>query len=450
MAGGTFDKSVGKVRPGTYINFESTKQTTVSGSDRGTVIIPLANTNWGPAGKMLTITAAAPDRAKVELGYSINEDDPSGNMLLIREALKGANTVLAYICTEGTAAATKTGGGLVATAKYKGARGNDLSFSVVANPASGFDVSVFLSGNTVENFNNVTTATDLVESQYITFSPDGDTTISAVAGAALEGGENAVSNNSGVAEFLGACENAAWNTMAFPFTESSLQATALAKVKHLRENVGKCVQIVCPNFSADYEGVINVTNSYAVKGKELTAAQATAYVAGITAGAASTESNTAKVVSGAVRVVGAKTHEEAVEAINKGEFFFSVSEAGSVVVEYDINSLVTITDKKDASYKKNKVIRVFDSFADRIKANFPPNRFSNDEDGWEVMEGIGRTILKQLGPRSDGGSGAIKNIDYTADFLVDRENSVGDQTFFNVGIEPVDSAEKLYFTVSTR
>lgn len=450
MAGGTFEKSVGKVRPGTYINFESTKQTTVSSSGRGTVIVPLANTNWGPAGKLLTITSAAPDRAKVELGYSINEDDPSGNMLLIREALKGANTVLAYICSEGTAAATNTGGGLVAAAKYKGTRGNDLSFSVVANPASGFDVSVFLSGNTVENFNNVTTAADLAGSQYITFSADGSSQISAVAGVALEGGENAVSNNAGVAEFLGACENAVWNTMAFPFTDSSLQATALSKVKHLRENVGKCVQIVCPDFSADYEGIINVTNSYAIEGRELTTAQATAYVAGITAGAASTESNTAKVVSGAVRVVGAKTHEEAVEAINKGEFFFSVSEAGSVAVEYDINSLVTITDKKDASYKKNKVIRVFDSFADSIKANFPPNRFSNDEDGWEIMEGIGRTILKQLGPRSDGGSGAIKNIDYTADFLVDRENSIGDQTFFNVGIEPVDSAEKLYFTVSTR
>lgn len=26
MAGGTFDKSVGKVRPGTYINFEASNQ----------------------------------------------------------------------------------------------------------------------------------------------------------------------------------------------------------------------------------------------------------------------------------------------------------------------------------------------------------------------------------------------------------------------------------------
>ena len=54
------------------------------------------------------------------------------------------------------------------------------------------------------------------------------------------------------------------------------------------------------------------------------------------------------------------------------------------------------------------------------------------------MEGIGKTILKQYEE-----AGAIKNVDYDGDFLVDR-------TFFNVGLEPVDSAEKLYFTVSTR
>ena len=47
-------------------------------------------------------------------------------------------------------------------------------------------------------------------------------------------------------------------------------------------------------------------------------------------------------------------------------------------------------------------------------------------------------------------AGAIKNVDYDNDFLVDREASVGDQTFFNVGLEAVDSAEKLYFTVATR
>ena len=54
-------------------------------------------------------------------------------------------------------------------------------------------------------------------------------------------------------------------------------------------------------------------------------------------------------------------------------------------------------------------------------------------------------ILKQFAD-----AGAIKNVDYDNDFLVDREKSVGDETYFNVGLEAVDSAEKLYFTVATR
>ena len=39
MAGGKFDKLAGKVRPGTYMNFESTRSDTVGTSERGTVII---------------------------------------------------------------------------------------------------------------------------------------------------------------------------------------------------------------------------------------------------------------------------------------------------------------------------------------------------------------------------------------------------------------------------
>ena len=58
---------------------------------------------------------------------------------------------------------------------------------------------------------------------------------------------------------------------------------------------------------------------------------------------------------------------------------------------------------------------------------------------------MGRSILKTFED-----AGAIKNVAYDVDFSVDREASTGDQTFFNVGLEAIDSAEKLYFTVATR
>lgn len=451
MAGGTFDKNIGKVRPGTYINFESTRQELVAGSARGIVLLPIAKADYGPAKEFITLYSSAPDAAAFKLGYSIYEDDPNDNMLLIREAFKKASTVILYICSENTTAATGTGGGLTGTAKYKGTRGNALKFNVVANPVSGFDVEVYLGASKVETYEKVTAAADLAGSAYITFDDNGDSVMSAAAGVALTGGTDASScQNSDVTAFLDAAENIRWNCLAFPFTDNALQTALKAKIKYMRENMGKGVQAAAPSFAADYEGIINLTNGYKTENATLNAAKATAYVAAITAAATNVQSNTYVPVDGATEVVGLKTHEQAVAAIKAGEAFFSAIENGTVVLEYDINSLVTIAKGKDSTYRKNRVIRVFDTFAEALQRNFPPNKYDNSTDGWDIMEGIGKTILKQFGPTADGGVGAIKNIDYSADFLVDRERSTGDQTYFNVGLEPVDSAEKLYFTIATR
>lgn len=450
MAGGTFDKTVGKTRPGTYINFESTRSDVVGGGSRGNTLIPLLNTSYGPAKEAITLTAASPDAAKAKLGYSVTDDDEKGNMLLIREAFKNSYTVVVYICTEGNAAATKSGGGLKATAKYKGTRGNNLSFSIVSNPIKGFDVEIYLDAAKVEAFEEVETVDDLKKSEYITFAKESEAGISAIAGVALSGGTDAETTNSDVTAFLDASESIKFNTMAFPVEESALHAACKSKINYLRENTKKRIQAVIPNFAGDYEGIINVTNGYKLSDREVSAVEATAFVAGITAGASNIQSNTNSIVEGAVGVVEEKNHEDAVTSIKAGELFFSVSDNGKVVIEYDINSLITYGNKKDKSYSKNRVIRVFDTFAESLQLNFPPNKYDNDPDGWEVMEGIGRTILKQYGTKSDGGIGAIKNVDYDNDFLVDTELSSGDETYFSVGLEPVDSAEKLYFTIATR
>ena len=442
MAGGTFDKSVGKVRPGTYINFEASNQSTLGSSDRGTVLIPLINHSYGPEKEFITISNESVDSAIDKLGYSVYDDDPS--MLLIREAFKNASTVIVYIAKAGTKA-TGTGGGLSAQAKYGGSRGNALSYSVAANPVAGFDVSVYLDGSTVEAFEGVTNVSALVDSKYITFTSSEGTSLEAVAGVSLTGGTDGTAANSDIAAFLDDMESVNFNTLAFPVTEESLLAACVTKIKYLRENVGRGVKAVVPDYKADYEGIINVTNSVVINGVTLSNARATAWVAGADASASNVQSNTHKIYVGAESVANAKTHEQAVAAIQNGEFFFSYSENGDVVVEYDINSLTSFTDRKDKSYSKNRVLRVFDSFAESIRLNFPPNKYSNNENGWDIMDGMGRSILKQFFD-----AGAIRNVDYDSDFAVVRGESKGDSTYFNVGIQPVDSAEKLYFTVKTR
>lgn len=450
MAGGTFDNLAGKVRPGTYINFESTRQDLIGVSPRGIVLIPLIGHDYGPAKEFISLTGDAPDAAMTKLGYSVYDDNES--MLLIREAFKNANTVIVYIPNQG-AKATGSAGALTATAHYGGARGNSLRFIVAANPVSGFDVTVFLGTAIVSQYEGLTTIDELVaqDDSWIKFSGTG--ALSANAGITLSGGTTAETAANDITAFLDAAESIRWNTMAFPLEatgEEDDPAPALfeavkSKIKYLREEAGKYRKAVVPNFKADYEGIINVTNSVALADHVLTTAQVTAWVAGADAGASNTQSNTYVTYTGAVDIIGQKNNAEAIAAINNGEFFFSFSEEGDVVVEYDINSLTSFNAPKDKTYRKNRVLRVFDTFAESLMLNFPPNKYDNSPIGWDIMEGVGRSIMKQFED-----AGALKNVDYDNDFSVDRGRSSGDETYFNVGLEAVDSAEKLFFTIKTR
>lgn len=464
MAGGRFDKLVGKVRPGTYINFESGRETDIlSAGTRGTVIVPLPKAAYGPAKQFIRLTNASPDAEAATLGYSIYDSDPNRQMLLIREAFKRATTVYVYILTEGKKAqaeitmsvpaeseeAGATTNTLTAAAKHGGSRGNAFTVTLDANPLGGYDVLIHLDGGKVTEYEGLNTVEELIAqgNPYITFSGAGK--LGEAAGTNLTGGEDEEAANTDITDFIDAWEKVKFHTVCFPFNGEEAQnvkQAALTKIRYMRDSMGKGVQVVMPDAGGmDYEGVINVTNSVSLDGDNLSHAEVCAWVAGATAGATNTESLTYKQYAGATAVVDPKSNEEAIAAINAGEFFFSVNEDREIVVEYDINSLTTFADKKDKSYRKNRVIRVFDTFQEAVQLNFPPNKFNNNARGWDIMEGIGKTILRQFEDAE-----AITNVSYDEDFLVDRESSVDDETYFNVGLQAVDSAEKLYFTITTR
>lgn len=447
MAGGKFDKLAGKVRPGTYMNFESTRSDTVGTSERGTVIIPLLKPSYGPAGSYIELTNAGPDAEYAKLGYSVYDSDPNRQMLLIREAFKNASKVLVYIPKEGTKAVAKheLEPNLTATAKHGGTRGNALTVTVAANPVGGFDVTVSLAGNTAAYYEGLSTVDDLIaqDCEYVTFTGSG--ALAAIAAMNLTGGTDATAQNDDLTTFMDTWEKVKFNTVAMPVTDSSMKAAIKTKIKYLRESMGRGVQAVVPDFPADYEGIISIKNGYAIDDDKLSAAEATAWVAGASAGASYVESLTYDAVDGATDLVDALTHEEYVDAINKGHFAFSISEENKVIVEYDINSLTSFKQPKDETYRKNRVVRVMDTFQESIQLNFPPNKYANDSDGWDIMEGVGKSILKQFAE-----AGAIADVDYDNDFLVDRDASYGDKTYFNVNLKPVDSAEKLFFTTHTR
>ena len=437
MNSGRFDKLKGRTRPGTYINVDSSKKAVVTYASRGNVLLPLVNT-WGPQAKLIKIEAADITSADALLGNSVDK------ILMLNEAFKGAGTVLVYNFNKGEAAkAVKDD--LTITAKYAGTRGNDIKVACVSNPAGGYDISVILGTAAVEEFTGVNdvAAAAALESSYVIFSGTGE--LSDFAGISLEGGTSADIAKADITGMLDAVEEENISAIAFPFVDDELKAVALSKARYLRENCGKSIQIVVADYKdADYEGIINVTNSYALTdGTELTTAQATAYVAAITASATELVSNTYRQLADADSVIGKKTNEEAEAAIQQGEFFFT-QQGEAVIVEYDINSLHTFTEKRSESFRKNKVIRVYDAVSDTIRETFPPNKFPNSPIGWDLMDGLSQTILQYFLDE-----GAIKDVDIANDMRVSRSECNGDSVFFDVRIHAVDAAEKLYFTVVT-
>ena len=444
MAGGTFKLSSPKVRPGAYVVTKNGKQPTASNAPSGIAIIPLIGYDWGPRGEMIHLTNESPDAAKVKFGRSIYDDNEC--MVMLQLMFLNVTEVYTYIAGGGEKAkgtiTLKSGTGNV-TAKYPGTLGNKLKVVSVANPEGGFDVSVVLDGSEVELIEGATKVTDL-KSDYVDFAGEGE--LAAFASASLTGGTNEDSKvNASVATFLDMAEKIKFNYMALPTSEASLITAAVTKIKYIRNSIGWKCGLVVANSAADYENIYNLTNAIEYAGEELTIPQSTAWLAGAAAAAGYTTSLTYTTVTGATGVVGTKTNEESIQAIKKGETFFTISESGDVILEYDVNSKVTFTQDDPTDILKGRPCRVYDSFANDLLLTFVPGRFNNDPTGWTVMEGLGRAILKAY--QNDG---AIQNVDEENDFLVDRGASTGDSVYISCGIQPVDSAEKYYFTVIAR
>ena len=327
------------------------------------------------------------------------------------------------------------------SAKYKGSLGNTIKLVSMANPLKGFDVSVILNGSEVELFEGVEQIEDLAgRSGYVDISGTG--ALEAFASQTLSGGEDDTEGNAGISDFLDKAEKVRFNCMCFPTEDASLRTALLTKIKYIRESIGWKCQAVAPNFSADYEGIINLVNSFVYGEKELTTAEACAWLAGMTAGADYVTTLTYASVANATSVVGEMNNEASIAAIEAGKTFFTVDESGDVILEYDINSRVRMDAETPQDIHKNRALRVYDTFANDLLLTFIPGKFDNDEEGWEVMEGLGRSMLQIYED-----NGAITNVDLDADFLVDQGRSMGDSVYITVGMQAVDSADKFYFDV---
>ncbi|MGG1556241.1 phage tail sheath family protein [Paenibacillus ferrarius] len=434
MAGGTFTIQ-NKVRPGAYFNFASSSSLGTLG-DRGITTMALAM-SWGAAKQVLEIHAG--DNVKALLGYDVTDS----KLVLVKEALKRAGTLLLYRLNSGTKAAV-TVDGLTATAKHGGERGNQLKVTIQPNvdTPSKFDVTTLLGSDVVDK-QIVGTIAELAANAWIDWSGEGDLT--ATAGAALTGGADGTVTNADHVDYLTAIEVYDFQTMALPSSDAALKATYAAFAKRLRDDEGKKIQVVLANYpSADYEGVISVKNGVVLSdGTHLDAVSATAWVAGAAAAAQVNETLTYQAYDDAVDANPRYTNSQIETALKSGEFLFTHNN-GKAIVEQDINALTSFTVTKGAVFAKNRVLRVLDAINNdlkRIFERFYIGKLDNNSDGRNLLKNEYVKYLESLQE-----IGAVQNFNSQTDIVIGQGESA-DSVLVEVSVQPVDAIEKIYTKV---
>lgn len=274
-----------------------------------------------------------------------------------------------------------------------------------------------------------------------------------LAGEALKGAKTVIVYNLGTAAHdatdlataLAALKTVDFNVLCYPYAVAADHATIQTWVEAMRNDEGVKIQAVLPDYVADSEAIINVTQAVELSdGTALTNAQATAWVAGATAGAAVYQSNTGKKYIGAIDVVPRMTKTEMEAAITAGEFIFKVDSAQNVTAVYDINSLTTTTVEKGAQFKKNRIIRTIDGINNDIVEIFESGyvgKINNNADGRSLLRATLVEYFNELQRLA-----AIQN--FTADDVTVSAGTASDAVLIECYIQPVDSVEKMYITVN--
>ncbi|MBC1532056.1 phage tail sheath protein [Listeria seeligeri] len=451
VSGGTFNTGVEKIRPGIYTNFKSAAVERTKAGERGTVALPLS-ASWGAAKEFVEINKVEDVEKKLGLDLS----HPS--FLLLREAMKLAKTVLVYRLNDGSKSTATLATDIIATAKYGGKVGNSITIKVDENVVDSTkkDVTTYLNEVAVDR-QVVSVASDLINSNYVTFETTDTSELQNTAGTTLVGGTDQEVTNLDYTQFLVSAEGEYFDTIAFPVSsdDMALKTSFVSFVKRMRDEQGVKIKGVVANMPADYEGIINVRNGVTLQdGTVLESHQVVAWVAGADASASMLKSNTFVKYEGAIDATPRLANDETEEALQNGEFVLTFDARDKAVyVEQDINSLITFTKEKSTKFRKNKISRILDginndtrrNIMDAIKERKDANTdIPADDNGVQYILSMQTAYLNEL-----QSSGAIANFDSTADITVTLNENV-DGFIVNQSIEPVDSGEKFYFTTEVK
>ncbi|MFX4261037.1 phage tail sheath subtilisin-like domain-containing protein [Pelotomaculum propionicicum] len=444
MAGGKWSPTELPVLPGFYLNFQAAALAAIKAGSRGTVIAPV-KAHWGPVRQFVEVTS----EAGATDAYTADVTNGATAYNTLRFALLGgASKILAYRLADSNAAAATvtlqdTNGTpanvLRLDAKYPGARGNSFKATVQVNALDGNkkDILLFEGSALLRTFTfdsgTVQAAVDTVNgdigNKWVTATKlaDGTGVLANVTNSPFTGGNSGIATvMSDYIDALAAFETQEFNLLTLDGVyDPAIQTSVVSWVSRVRDE-GKGVIAVLGGSAADdtaadavnkattrsvgfnHEGVVNVGTGVVLNGVSYSSAQTAAYVAGLIAGQKLSESTT-YAATPFDDVTRRWTKSEMEEAVLNG-VFLPFHDGRMVKVLRGMNSLVTLRQGQNNSWKKIRTIRVMDAVNSDLVKTAEDNyigKVNNTEEGRLALIGACKQYMLTLAQ-----GGVIEAIDY--------------------------------------
>lgn len=234
----------------------------------------------------------------------------------------------------------------------------------------------------------------------------------------------------------------------------SAWATVQSKVNSLRDDNGKYVQWVTGSESdslldnaisdagVDDEAILFVHPGAKNTNETLQGYQLAARIAGMKASFGLGDSLTYKRIAGMTDVTIRYTSTDIERMINNG-IMPIIYDGRGVKIERGINTLITTTTEKPASFKKVKVVRILDAISNALNISIADQVIgviANNFEGRQLVLGAINDFL--YGLSQDG----VILPNYVVRSDPDNPPTL-DRFFIVIGVQPVDSIEYVYNTI---
>lgn len=451
MAGGTW-KTQNKRRPGAYINVKGTEQVANESNLGRLLLISNQELDWG---KRDVVELTSGSNFKEELGTNLDDS----RLVALKQALKGAETVLFLNTNDGTKAAlTDAALPWTFTAKYPGTKGNDIHLSIEKDPVDTSKLTVTtLFGTDIVDQKTITTdkANTLVGNDYVDVqltADDPKALLEALNAATSYTLKDGTTKQAAVEDLMNnVLENESYSvvtTGGFPI-ESNIHQLLVTAVKRLRDDEGMKIRAVVPvdNTSPkyNYEGVSQVINGLTMNDNTiLSVTDSAAYFAGLSSSADAGTALTYQVIEDAIGAYPKLNNEKTIAALNAGQIVFTTRPGQRVVIEQDINSLTKFTADKPQSFSKNRVIRTLDQIADDAEQTFEKSflgKVGNNATGRDLFQANRVAYLQGLQD-----SNIIQ--EFNSEDIKVSPGEDSDAIVVDLAVQPVDAMEKLYMTIN--